>query len=110
MNSARVSPFATGALAGALVATGAIYYWQHSGKWWKEKAAETDALRQSNGLSTPTMQSSTTKSTLDIKEALEDEILAEQFTRNVQFFGQAGQQRIFDAFVIVVGLGVRAFL
>ena len=41
---------------------------------------------------------------------LEDEILSEQFTRNVQFFGRNGQKAIIDAFVIVVGLGVSFIL
>jgi hypothetical protein len=35
----------------------------------------------------------------------EDEILAEQFTRNVQFFGAEGQAAVAAAFVVVVGLG-----
>lgn len=34
-----------------------------------------------------------------------DELLAEQFTRNTQFFGTEGQRQVADAFVIVVGLG-----
>ena len=41
-----------------------------------------------------------------LHEAFEDEILSEQFTRNVQFFGSKGQQQVHDAFVVVVGLGV----
>lgn len=40
----------------------------------------------------------------------EDEILAEHFTRNTQFFGAEGQRRVAGAFVIVVGLGVRLCL
>ena len=36
---------------------------------------------------------------------LGDEILREQFTRNVQFFGERGQRAVRDAFVVVVGLG-----
>ena len=36
----------------------------------------------------------------------EDEVLAEHFTRNTQFFGAEGQRRVAGAFVIVVGLGV----
>jgi hypothetical protein len=36
-----------------------------------------------------------------------DEVLEEQFTRNVQFFGSEGQRRAARAFVVVVGLGVR---
>lgn len=35
-----------------------------------------------------------------------DEVLEEHFTRNTQFFGREGQQRVASAFVIVVGLGV----
>ena len=38
---------------------------------------------------------------------LEDEILTEQFTRNVQFFGKQGQLKVAKAFVVVIGLGVR---
>ena len=45
-----------------------------------------------------------------LQRAMDDEILAEQFTRNVQFFGADGQQGIFDAFVVVVGLGVHSQL
>ena len=36
-----------------------------------------------------------------------DEVLEEQFTRNVQFFGSEGQRRAAQAFVVVIGLGVR---
>ena len=36
---------------------------------------------------------------------MRDEILAEQFTRNVQFFGKDAQARIAGSFVVVVGLG-----
>jgi hypothetical protein len=37
---------------------------------------------------------------------LQDDVLSEQFTRNIQFFGTAGQDKIINAFVVVVGLGV----
>ena len=37
----------------------------------------------------------------------EDDILSEQLTRNVQFFGLEGQRAIAGAFVVVIGLGVR---
>lgn len=40
-----------------------------------------------------------------LMKVAEDEILAEHFTRNVQFFGVEAQQRVADSFVIVVGLG-----
>ena len=35
----------------------------------------------------------------------EEEIHRQQFTRNVAFFGEDGQNRIEDAFVVVIGLG-----
>ena len=38
--------------------------------------------------------------------AMDDEILAEHFTRNTQFFGRKGQARVAASFVVVVGLGV----
>lgn len=36
----------------------------------------------------------------------QDEIIAEQLTRNIQFFGLDGQKKITESFVVVVGLGV----
>lgn len=36
-----------------------------------------------------------------------DDIIAEQLTRNIQFFGLDGQKKITESFVVVVGLGVR---
>lgn len=41
-------------------------------------------------------------------EEEEDEVLAEHFTRNTQFFGRDGQRRVAGSFVVVIGLGVRA--
>lgn len=38
--------------------------------------------------------------------SLDDDIVAEHFTRNVQFFGRDAQERIMASFVVVVGLGV----
>ncbi len=37
----------------------------------------------------------------------DDEVLAEQWTRNEQFFGLDGQLCIARSFVVVIGLGVR---
>ena len=36
---------------------------------------------------------------------VDDEIVAEQFTRNVQFFGVESQKKVAEAFVVVIGLG-----
>jgi len=39
-----------------------------------------------------------------------DDIVREQLTRNIQFFGLDGQKCITKSFVIVVGLGVRCLI
>lgn len=36
---------------------------------------------------------------------MEDDILKEHFTRNIQFFGEEAQKKIANSFVVVVGLG-----
>lgn len=46
-----------------------------------------------------------TASGFDMSHFDQDEILEEQLTRNVQFFGLEAQRRIGGAFVVVVGLG-----
>jgi len=40
-----------------------------------------------------------------IEHYLHDEIVNEQFTRNIQFFGEEGQLKVHRSFVVVVGLG-----
>lgn len=42
------------------------------------------------------------------KRLLDDEVLREQLTRNIQFFGENVQVKLADSFVVVVGLGVRS--
>lgn len=44
--------------------------------------------------------------TLNDTTVISDEILAEQLTRNLQFFGAEAQGRVAGSFVVVVGLGV----
>lgn len=50
--------------------------------------------------------SAAARATATVADFLKDDVLKEQFTRNVQFFGEDGQSRIASAFVVVVGLGV----
>lgn len=47
---------------------------------------------------------------VSIRNFEQDHILSEHLTRNVQFFGLEGQKQISNAFVVVVGLGVRFLL
>jgi len=46
-------------------------------------------------------------STVTAEDFDKDDILNEQLTRNIQFFGLEGQRKISKSFVVVVGLGVR---
>ncbi|GAQ80166.1 NAD(P)-binding Rossmann-fold superfamily protein [Klebsormidium nitens] len=60
----------------------------------KEQARQVQGSHGTIDLASPPVQ---------LDEA--DEIIREQFTRNVQFFGDEGQARVHGAFVVVVGLG-----
>ena len=97
--SPKLSAFLVGLTAGAV---GTWVYYRHCTAWWKQKAEERQFQH--------TTHESSLEQPFDMERALEDEILAEQFTRNVQFFGQEGQRAIHRAFVVVVGLGVGSYL
>ncbi len=98
---------ALSAAAGLLAALAGVAAWHAYGQPTKRRppligpglapaAASADALSSSPSLS---LSSSSLQS---------DPIIREQLTRNVQFFGSAGQGSVCDALVVVVGLGVRA--
>ncbi|KAK9837825.1 hypothetical protein WJX74_005880 [Apatococcus lobatus] len=53
----------------------------------------------------PTAQSPSSSLISTSRCSLTDEILLEQLTRNLQFFGEGAQQQLAQAFVIVIGLG-----
>ncbi|KAK3236364.1 hypothetical protein CYMTET_53498 [Cymbomonas tetramitiformis] len=55
--------------------------------------------------STESAKSQEVQQTQGVTSLLDDEILAEQFTRNIQFFGRKPQEDIGRASVVVVGLG-----
>ena len=100
----RVSIFIAGALAGAAAALGAAVFGERSSLWTKQPERKDAAVGPAyRHLSEP---HSTQDQASGLEDALEDEILSEQFTRNVQIFGREGQQRVHHAFVVVVGLGV----
>ncbi|KAK9904593.1 hypothetical protein M0R45_000558 [Rubus argutus] len=42
---------------------------------------------------------------IDINDLLSDEIVSEQLTRNIQFFGLESQQQVTASYVVVIGLG-----
>lgn len=86
--------FLAGSVAGAFAAYVAL---QATTK--RPQAAENDRNNQQQQPSPPSAPHM-------MDNLLEDEILTEQFTRNVQFFGKEGQLKVAKSFVVVIGLGV----
>ncbi|KAH7656062.1 Sulfur carrier protein ThiS adenylyltransferase protein [Dioscorea alata] len=43
--------------------------------------------------------------TLNMSNFMQDEVVSEQLTRNIQFFGIESQQKVTESFVVVIGLG-----
>lgn len=92
--------FAAGALAGAAVtALGA--YCLYSAK------CESNRSQKRNQQQLPVQQARTAQDHPASLQALDhDEVLSEQLTRNIQFFGLDKQKKIAKSFVVVIGLGV----
>lgn len=91
-----------GGAAGAAAACAALHVMQQ--RQWNARSRQYDPAShaQESSLKPVAVPNSGT----GLHNVHEDEILAEQFTRNVQFFGQQGQLKIANAFVVVIGLGV----
>ena len=87
------SSFVVGVAAGA----GIVIFYNANRSCLGRRATGITPLRR-HSLSAPKEKSSVTA-------AANDEIVAEQFTRNVQFFGIEAQKKVADAFVVVIGLG-----
>ena len=85
--------FLAGAISGGIAAGSTLYCYRYWSKWWK------DSLQQDRGAPRQ-------PKLISMSQALDDDILGEQFTRNRQFFGRTGQEQVLNAFVVVVGLGV----
>ncbi|XP_009778749.1 tRNA threonylcarbamoyladenosine dehydratase isoform X2 [Nicotiana sylvestris] len=66
---------------------------QSVGKEYISEAVNSNELPQSkyNGMATPNL--------------LTDEVVSEQLTRNIQFFGLEAQQKVTASYVVVIGLG-----
>ena len=87
------SSFVVGVAAGA----GFVIFYNANRSCFRRRATGITLLRR-HSLSAPKEKSSVTAD-------VNDEIVAEQFTRNVQFFGIEAQKKVADAFVVVIGLG-----
>ena len=95
--------FLAGGAAGALAACTALHLMQR--REWNARSRQYGQI--SLAQERPVTPQVAPDTGTGLSSFPEDEILAEQFTRNVQFFGQESQIKIANAFVIVVGLGVR---
>jgi len=82
-----------GAIIGGVTTVSALYSYKYWSNWWKDRLQEVHGTQRQPRL-------------ISMSQALDDDILGEQFTRNQQFFGRAGQEAVLNAFVVVVGLGV----
>ncbi|DBB11804.1 TPA: hypothetical protein ACH3X3_005959 [Trebouxia sp. C0006] len=90
-----------GGAAGAAAACAALHVMQR--RLWNSRSRQYDqAIHPQESSLSPVV---VPKSGTGLHNFHEDEILAEQFTRNVQFFGQQGQIKVANAFVVVIGLG-----
>ena len=103
---------ALGFAAGAAVGAGALYLYSRSQRCQQtaappDSAAAAQQLASgSGGGALPGAAAAALHGPTDMSCFEQDEILEEQLTRNVQFFGLEAQKRIGGSFVVVVGLGV----
>ena len=93
MDSRFVAAFVAGGIAGACMSCTLLY---------RRDAEAAAAARNELGLAKTTSTSDRQVSTFT---HMDDEIVREHFTRNIQFFGEKGQQRVARAFIVVIGLG-----
>ncbi len=104
---------ALGFAAGAALGAGALYLYTRSQRCQQTAAppdstAAAQQLASGGGGALPGAAAAAQHGPIDMSCFEQDEILEEQLTRNVQFFGLEAQKRIGGSFVVVVGLGVRA--
>jgi hypothetical protein len=99
--------FGAGVLAGA-AAAGLAAYCYSSRSQHQTSSISIQQLPQQQQQQQQKAQASASAHHASLQEFEQDEILAEQLTRNVQFFGLEHQKQITNAFVVVIGLGVRA--
>ncbi|KAL3151503.1 hypothetical protein ABBQ38_012502 [Trebouxia sp. C0009 RCD-2024] len=92
--------FVAGGAVGAAVAVGALQYWYRR-EWNADRRQYSETSEKEQRPTSRAVQGSSCK----LSDFTSDEVLSEQFTRNVQFFGQNGQLNIANAFVVVIGLG-----
>ena len=92
--------FASGATLAAAAAVYAQCNQRRSwSRWWKANVSSAESAAAA-------LKANQQLESVGVEGALNDDIMKEHFTRNIQFFGHEGQQRIFQSAVVVIGLGV----
>ena len=91
-------------VSGAAVGAAAVWIaWRYPLKWRRGEAIK----RIGNGLGSDGPDHPPQPRNMgSLKNLMGDEVLREQLTRNIQFFGEEDQLKLANAFVVVVGLGV----
>ncbi|AQK83501.1 NAD(P)-binding Rossmann-fold superfamily protein [Zea mays] len=90
-----------GAAVGALSAAAVIDLLSRS----KRRERYARDLLESNGMTTGNTRSSKHLGSLGSSALLSDEVVSEQLTRNIQFFGMDSQKKVTESYVVVIGLG-----
>jgi len=62
-------------------------------------------LLESNSVTAGNAWSSRQLGAIGSSDLLSDEVVSEQLTRNIQFFGMDSQKKVTESYVVVIGLG-----
>ncbi|BAS97059.1 Os06g0251000 [Oryza sativa Japonica Group] len=71
----------------------------------KRREGYVRSLLESNGVASGGAGSSVGTRVVATSDLLDDEVVSEQLTRNIQFFGMESQKKVTGSFVVVIGLG-----
>ncbi|WVZ81742.1 hypothetical protein U9M48_029084 [Paspalum notatum var. saurae] len=71
----------------------------------KRREGYVQNLLESNGMTAGNACSSRHLGTGGSSDLLSDEVVSEQLTRNIQFFGMDSQKKVTESYVVVIGLG-----
>lgn len=92
------------ATAGAVLGAGVAYYCLNNQRGPDATSNSANSVPSSSSAPSAATKPAGPKVTVS-EHLLEDDILREHFTRNMQFFGEEAQVKISKSFVVVVGLG-----
>ncbi|RLN11447.1 tRNA threonylcarbamoyladenosine dehydratase isoform X2 [Panicum miliaceum] len=90
-----------GAAIGALSAAAVMNSLSRS----KRREGYVRELLESNGVTSGNARSSRQLGAIGSSDLLSDEVVSEQLTRNIQFFGMDSQKKVTESYVVVIGLG-----